>query len=48
MQYEKNFQGSSNHRTPNSTMSVMLRTGATIELKEKLLASYLKLENTFI
>ena len=48
MQYEKNIQGSGNYGTPNSTMSVMLRTGTTIELKEKLLPSYLTLENSFI
>ena len=45
---KKNIQGSSKHGTPSSTMSVMLRTGTTIELKEKLLPSYLTLENSFI
>ena len=45
---KKNIQQSSNYGTPNSKMSVMLRTGTTIEQKEKLLRSYLTLENSFI
>ena len=48
MKKKKNIQGSSNYGTPNGTMSVMLRTGTTIELKEKLLLIYLTLENSFI
>ena len=46
--WKKNIQGSRNYGTPNSTMSVILRTRTTIELKEKLLPSYLTLENSFI
>ena len=45
---KKNIQGSSNNGTANSTMSVMLLTETTIEQKQKLLRSYLTLENSFI